>query len=151
MNTTSFTDETDSTGTSEPRSLRGRTVVLGMLAFGVLTVFAMWLYWEMYTRPFRPLQTAINAEFPGSSPRVVGGRHKSHKDGSPPLLRVIIGVDFDPETADEDVLQEYVERLRALAGQHLDLAPYELLEIHLIQRVPEEQTRRRKFEIPLKT
>lgn len=151
MNDTFFTDETDSSGPSGSRTLRGRTVVLGMLAFGVLMVFAMWLYWEMYTRPFRPLQNAINAEFPGSSPRVVGGRNKSHRDGSPPLLRIIIGVDFDPETADEQLLQKHVDRLRVLAGQHLDLAPYELLEIHLIQRVPEAETRRRKFEIPLST
>lgn len=151
MNDTSFTDETDSPETSDSRSLRGRTVVLGMLAFGVLMVFAMWLYWEMYTRPFRPLQNAINAEFPGSSPRVVGGRHKSHKEDSPPLLRIIIRVDFDPETADEQLLQQRVDRLRVLAGQHLDLTPYEMLEIHLIQRVPEEETRRRTFEVPLKT
>jgi hypothetical protein len=151
MNDTSSTNETVPPKTSDSRSLRGRTVVLGMLAFGVLMVFAMWLYWEMYTRPFRPLQTAINAEFPGSSPRVVGGRHKSHKEGSPPLLRVIIRVDFDPETAEDAVLQQYVERLRELAGQHLDLTPYEMLEIHLIQRVPEEETRRRTFEVPLST
>jgi hypothetical protein len=151
MNDTSFTNETAPPETSDSRSLHGRTVVLGMLAFGVLMVFAMWLYWEMYTRPFRPLQTAINAEFPGSSPRVVGGRHKSHKEGSRPLLRVIIRVDFDPETAEDAVLQQYVERLRELAGQHLDLTPYEMLEIHLIQRVPEEETRRRTFEVPLST
>jgi hypothetical protein len=144
---------TDTDHASEPefRSLRGRNVVLGMLAFGVLMVLALWLYWEMYTRPFRPLQAAINAEFPGSSPRVVGGRPKSHQDDSPTLLRIIIRVDFDPQTADEAVLQEHVDRLRALAGQHLDLSPYEVLEIHLIQRVPEEQTRQRKFEIPLTT
>jgi hypothetical protein len=148
-NDTSFDDQTDTAGPSGSRSLRGRTVVLGMLAFGVVMVFAMWLYWEMYTRPFRPLQNAIHAEFPGSSPRVVGGRHKSHKDGSLPLLRIVIRVDFDPETADEETLQQHVDRLHALAAQHLDLSPYEMLEVHLIQRVPEEETRRRTFAVPL--
>jgi hypothetical protein len=150
MSDTSATDQRSS-GPPEVHYVRGRHVVLGMLGFGVLMVFSLWLYWEMYTRPFRPLQTAINAEFPGSSPRVVGGRHKSHRDGSPPLLRIIIRVDFDPKTADEQVLQQHVNRLHALAEQHLDLSPYEVLEIHLIQRVPEQETRRRKFEVPLAT
>lgn len=148
MNDITATDEA-STGPSQFRTLRGRTVVLGMIGFGVLMVLTMWLYWEMYTRPFRPLQAAINAEFPGSSPRVIGGRHKSHKEGSPTLLRIVIRVDFDPETADEAVLQEHIDRLHDLAEQHLDLSPYEMLEIHLIHRVPEEETLRRKFEIPL--
>lgn len=133
----------------EFRTLGGRSVVLGMLGFGVLMVAAMWLYWEAYTRPFRPLQNAINAEYPGSSPRVIGGRHKSHKEGSPNLLRIVIYVDFDPETAEQSTLDEYVERLHTLAAEHLDLSGYDQLEIHLAQRLPEEKTRQRSFAIPL--
>lgn len=149
MNDIAAQPEPSPDAAGEFRSLRGRTVVLGMIGFGVVMVFSMWLYWEMYTRPFRPLQTAINAEFPGSSPRVVGGRHKSHREGSAPLLRIVVRVEFDPNTADEPVLQQYVDRLHALAREHLDLSQYEMLEIHLYQRVPEDETRRRKFEIPL--
>lgn len=149
MSSTETTPDTEFTNTSEFRSLRGRNVVLGMLAFGIIMVAALWLYWEMYTRPFRPLQNAINAEYPGSSPRVVGGTHKSHKDGSPNLLRIVIRVDFDPETADEATLQQHVTRLRQLAEEHFDLSPYEQLDIHLIQRVPEEETRQVSFTLPL--
>ena len=69
--------------------------------------------------------------------------------GSAPLLRIVVRVEFDPNTADEPVLQQYVDRLHALAREHLDLSQYEMLEIHLYQRVPEDETRRRKFEIPL--
>jgi hypothetical protein len=42
----------------------GRHVVIGMFLFGITMVAAMWLYWELYTRPFRALQNAIHAEFP---------------------------------------------------------------------------------------
>lgn len=139
----------DSSEAPEFRTLKGRRIVIGVLAFGVLMVAAMWLYWEMYTRPFRPLQEAIHATFPDSSPRVVGGQHKSHKGESPALLRIVVRVPFDPETAGEATIDGHVAKLHELARKHLDLAAYDLLEIHLIHRVPEEETRRVTVEIPL--
>jgi hypothetical protein len=105
-----------------------------MLGFGVVMVAALWLYWELHSRPFRPLQNAIAAEFPDSRPGVIGGRHKSHEAGNPQTLRIVIWVDFDPN-ADEARAIEYGGRLAALAAQHHDLSRYEVLEIRLIQRV----------------
>ena len=123
-------------------------VVLAMFAFGIAMTGALFAYWEAYTRPFRPLQSAINAEFPGSSPRVIGGEHKSHKHEHPPTLRIVLRVDFDPNTASEEQVEPYTSRLRALAAEHLDLSHYEQLEIHLVHRVPEAETQQRSFTYP---
>lgn len=67
-----------------------------LFVYAGLMVGTMYLYWELYTRPFRPLQEAINAQYPNSMPRVIGGKHKSHREGSKPTLRVVVTVDFDP-------------------------------------------------------
>jgi hypothetical protein len=124
-------------------------VVLGMLLFGVTMVAALWLYWEMYTRPFRPLQNAIHAEFPDSSPRVIGGKPKSHRADSVSTLRIICRVYFDPET-ETTQSEEMANRLAALASQHHDLTQYELLEIHLEQRVPEQASHHWSISKPVK-
>lgn len=105
-----------------------------MLGFGIVMVAALWLYWEMHTRPFRRLQNAIAAEFPDSRPGVIGGRHKSHKSGNPQTLRIVIWIDFDPH-ANEERAKEYGRRLAALAAQHHDLSSYDVLEVRLVQRV----------------
>ncbi|MFO1095670.1 MAG: hypothetical protein U0992_20550 [Planctomycetaceae bacterium] len=111
-----------------------------MLLFGLTMVAGLWLYWELYTRPFRELQTAINAEFPGSSPRAIGGREKSHRADSPATLRIIVRVEFDPN-ADAPKSEAMAERLVALAKAHHDVTQYDRVEVHLEQRVPEAATR----------
>jgi hypothetical protein len=118
----------------------GRHVVLGMLLFGVAMVAALWLYWELYTRPFRPLQNAINAEFPRSSPRAIGGKEKSHRSDSPATLRIIVRVDFDPN-ADTPRSESMADRLTALARAHHDITQYDQLDIHLEHNVPEHGVR----------
>ncbi len=130
------------------KTLSGRKVVLGMIAFGIVMTGTMWLYWEAYTRPFRPLQYAINEVYPGSSPRVIGGEHKSHKAEYPSTLRIVIRVDFDPREAPEAVTEPYTSRLLKLTAQHVDLSAYEQIEVHLVHRVPEAETEQRKFVFP---
>jgi hypothetical protein len=122
------------------RTVSGRKVVAAMFGFGILMVAALWAYWELYTRPFRPLQTAIAEEFPGSRPGITGGRHKSHKDGSPQTLRITIWVEFDP-TAETERAEEQARRLVALAESHHNLVDYEVLEFRLIQRVGDSDSR----------
>jgi hypothetical protein len=128
--------------------MSGRHVVFGMFGFALLMVGSLWLYWEMYTRPYRDLQNAIAAEFPGSSPRAVGGRHRSHESGSPLILRIIVWVNEDPN-ADEAASIEVAERLAALAREHHDVMQYDLLEIVLVQRVPEEESPRWTLTRPI--
>ena len=110
-----------------------------MFGFGIVMVGALWLFWESYTRPYRDLQYAIAAEFEDSSPRVIGGRKKGDEQ-NPETLRIVIRVDFDPNS-DEDLSMRHAVRLVELARQHQDLSNYEVLEVHLMQHVPEAASR----------
>lgn len=121
------------------RVLPGRPVVLVMAAFALLMVAAMFTYWELYTRPFRPLQAAIAAEFKGSSPRAIGGRHKSHRPDSPAILRIIVRIPWDPRDHEADA-RRMANALVDIARRTVPLEEYDRLEIHLMHRRPEQWT-----------
>ncbi|MBX3439842.1 MAG: hypothetical protein KF861_20300 [Planctomycetaceae bacterium] len=129
-------------------TINGRVVVAAMFAFGIVMTTALFVYWDLYTRPFRPLQAAINAAYPGSLPRVIGGEHKSHKHQNPATLRIVIRVDFNPLAADAHEVEPYTSRLLDLAAEHLDLSPYEQVEIHLVHRVPDGETQQQVYLFP---
>jgi hypothetical protein len=126
-----------------PRRVSGSGMVLGMLAFGICTTAGMWIYWTLHTGPFRPLQDAIAAAFPHSSPRVDGGQHKMHK-GTPKILRIVMRVEFDPvtQTARGD---EVVDSLEKIAGKYVDLPAYDELQVYLYQGVPEQEVRQQEY------
>jgi hypothetical protein len=140
-------DEIDFSSPGE-RHLSGRMVVLAMFAFGIATTGAMWVYWTLQTGPFRPLQDALAAALPGSSPRVEGGQHKMHK-GTPRVLRVTLRVDFDPQ-ADEARGERVLDRVQSIANRYVDLDRYDSLEVYLFHGIPEKELRQRKFERSLK-
>ncbi|MEW4488853.1 hypothetical protein AB1L42_12275 [Thalassoglobus sp. JC818] len=122
----------------------GRWTVVAMFGFAITMIAILFLYWELYTKPFRPLQYAIAAEFPDSSPKVIGGQHKSHKDISPVLLRIVVYVpegDFDP-TLDESKSEERSLNLVRLAFENHDVEQYEQIDVVLLQRVPEGARKR---------
>lgn len=127
-----------------PSSRSGKRTVLLMFGFGILMVSMLWLYWELYTRPFRPLQNAIAAAYPGCRPSVIGGRYKSHQPGSPNVLRIVLLLpeksDFDPQV-DREESQRRSKALARLAASHVALDTYDLMEIHLVLRPPEQQQR----------
>jgi len=152
MNAAHPSDETPGPSVRSPhpdeKTIPGHWVVVGMLLFGILMTASLALYWEMYTRPFRPAQEAIAAKFPGSQPRVVGGRYKSHKEGNPEVLRVVTRVDFDP-SADEDRSRERAATLYEIVSENVDLDVYKVLEIHLYQLLPEDELRKWSLKQPL--
>src|SRR5918994_583321 len=39
-----------------PRLVSGKLVVIGMFAFGLFLTGLLFAYWDLHTRPFRPLQ-----------------------------------------------------------------------------------------------
>jgi hypothetical protein len=121
------------------RALPGRKTVVVMVLFAAAMVGTLFLYWELYTRPFRPLQAAIAAEFPGSSPRAIGGKPKSHLEKSPSILRVIVRIAWDPR-ADEPRARAMANRLVEIAGLHLSISDYQRTEIVLMHRRPEQWT-----------
>ncbi len=136
-------DREQSKGTPRDDSKSGRRTVLAMFGFGAAMVLALWVYWEAYTRPFRPLQYAIAKAFPGSSPRVIGGRYKSHKPDAANTLRVVARVplaEFDL-SVETGLAEARALKLAELVLHTQDLADYRILEIRLIQRVPEQETR----------
>ena len=118
-------------------------MVIGMLAFGLATTAGMWAYWTLHTGPFRPLQDAIAAAFPHSSPRVEGGQHKMHK-GTPLVLRIVMRVDFDPVT-EKSHGEEVVDSVEKIASQHINLAAYDELDVFLFQGVPEQEVRQQEY------
>lgn len=157
--------EPEHTKPFRPWRRSGTWMVIIMFAFAFAMIGTMYLYWELHTRPFRPLQIAIGAKYPNSMPRVMGGQHKSHQPGSRVRLRIIIAVDFDPTedlprpaksptspgeqdriTLDDtmlvnDRLQQVYASLLSLANQYTDLTPYQDIEIFLEHRRPEKSSR----------
>jgi hypothetical protein len=130
------------TGVASPASgsavVSGKLVVIGMFAFGLLLTGLLFAYWDLHTRPFRPLQEAIAKSIPGSSPRVIGGKHKSHRPGSPNTLRIIVLVDYNPLDASNEARRDELARtILELARTHHDVTPYERIELHLEHRIPE--------------
>ncbi|TWT58167.1 hypothetical protein KOR42_15380 [Thalassoglobus neptunius] len=122
-----------------------------MFGFAFMMIAMLFLYWELYTKPFRSLQYAIAAEFPDSSPKVIGGQHKSHKDISPVLLRVVVYVpdkDFDPTTDDAKSEVRALDLVR-LAFENHDVDQYEQIDVVLLQKVPEGARKRWSIARPV--
>lgn len=129
-------DDPDEPPIAPPREISGKVVVIAVLVFSVLMTGSLFVYWELYTRPFRPLQDAIAARFPESNPRVIGGRHKSHQADSPLVLRIVLRTLLDPRD-NESAMRHQANELMALLQQHTQVSQYDLIEIHLMHRRPE--------------
>lgn len=119
----------------------GHYVVLGMIGVGLLSTLVIFMYWELHTRPFRPLTEAIGREWRYSLPKVEGGRHK----GGPLSLRIAMRVPFPPAADDPDS-QLVVNRATELAREHADLKSFERLQVHLLQLAPERLAEQYTFE-----
>jgi hypothetical protein len=137
----------DGAAAPRAREVSGRRVVVGMFVFGIFATSGLWAYWYLHTAPFRPLQLAIAENIPGSNPRVEGGQRKIHKE-TPRILRITIRVDFDPK-ADEARANKLGDQLLALARKHQDLTQYDLLEMYLFHRIPEQEIRERLIAVHL--
>ncbi len=141
----SQTQESDDRIEPETKTISGRAVVIGMFLFAMLMTGIMFVYWEYYTRPFRPLQKAIAARYEDSMPLVIGGRYKSHKPGSPMTLRIVVRVPVDPRD-DEQRMREQANDLVAIASEYVNMDQYERVEIFLAHRRPEQTTVRWSLE-----
>lgn len=108
-----------------------------MFGFGILMVSVLWVYFEYQTRPFRELTIALAEEFPESRPLVQGGQEHLADANEPMILRILVTVSFDP--TEDAAFKRAVEQIRAIAEEHHDLTEYDQLEVHLIQRIPEQE------------
>ena len=133
----------------QARGVPGHWVVAGMFAFGLLATGVLFAYWHYHTAPFQELQAALAEEFPGSRPRAEGGQRKQHK-ATPQILRIILKVDFHPEKETQKS-ERMADRVLKIAGEHHDLSPYDMAEIHLYWPEKEKQLHEHTVERPLKT
>ncbi len=131
------------TTSQRPHEIPGSWVILAMFLFGGCATGLIYLYWELHTRPFRPLTEVIGREFRHSLPKVEGGRNK----GKPMIIRVAITVPFKPVKGHEET-EAVVRRLVELSKAHADLNRFETLEIYLIQRAPEQVAVTAAFQFP---
>jgi hypothetical protein len=124
----------------------GRWVVIAMFVFGLSATGFLWTYSKLHYAPFVPLQRALVAEFSRKAmPRVEGGRHR----GGPMILRVVMTVDFDPNSELEGIperVRQMESRIIELARQHQDLSKYEDLEIYLVHRISDSELQRHEFK-----
>ncbi len=126
--------------------ITGPRLLVGMFLFAVLVTAGLWGYWELHTRPFRPLTNALADHYPGSAPRVEGGKHGLHR-ATPRVLRVVLRVSFDP-LQEEQKFQQQVQEVLQLAGQYQDLSGYQECHIHLFRQLPEQAAVLRTAKIP---
>jgi hypothetical protein len=138
--------EPDSPSSPNPKS--GRWTVIAMFGFGILMVGSLWILFEVQTKPFRPLTEALHAEFPSSRPLVQGGKENREKK-TPPILRVILTVPFDP-LLETEKFQQAINTVEKICQENHDLTPYEQLEVHLIKPIPEHEAITNKILVDLK-
>ncbi len=129
-----------------PRTVSGRWVVVSMFLLGLIGGMICVSYAIWRNAPFLELKKALAEEFPQSVPQVEGGRHK----GSPMTLRIVVNVDFHPgEEANAGLADAAIKRITALARQHQDLTPYEVLQIHLVKKRPQDTTSRKTVAVKI--
>ncbi|MEI8017804.1 MAG: hypothetical protein WCH39_06350 [Schlesneria sp.] len=123
------------------REVPGRYIVISLLCLGIAATALLFIYWDRQTKPFRPLREAIGREFRHSRPNVEGGRPKGR---GPWTLRVSMTVDFPP-AEDSPRANQIFDRVIEIAGQYQDLSKIDKVEVNLIQFVPQELAKTRKF------
>ena len=131
--------------TASPRRIKeisGKLVVIGMFLLGLTLTSLLFLYFELHTKPYRPLREAIGREFRHSRPNVEGGRVKGR---GATILRISLSVTFDP-FVEEQQAAERNQRLLEIAREYQDLRTFDKVQINQIQFIPESDAKRRTFE-----
>lgn len=112
-----------------------------MFFMGICATTFLYTYWTLHLMPFMPLQEAIVQEFPGSAPRVDGGRKKLHK-GTPNVLRIVLKSDVNPTSEkpeDLEFLKNLRERIAVLSKEKVPLPDLDEIELHVYKLVKEEE------------
>ncbi|MEJ7593591.1 MAG: hypothetical protein WKF77_18795 [Planctomycetaceae bacterium] len=141
--------------TSPPatRTISGRWLVIGMFAMGITATGLLYAYSTLHLGPFRSLQDAIVKEFPGSSPRVDGGK-KRMQLGTPTILRILMKSEVDPVSESEESVRQMMamrQRIAELALEKVTLPDLAIIELHVYKLVQEDQIRKRSYRLDLKS
>jgi hypothetical protein len=134
------------------RTISGRWLVVGMFVMGITLTSLLYAYSKLHLGPFRPLQDAIVNEFPGSAPRVDGGKKKPSKN-TPTILRILVKTEIDPLSKTDESEQQLIfmrKRIGELALEKAPLPDLSILEIHIYKLLKEDEIHKRSFRMDLK-
>jgi hypothetical protein len=140
------------TNSPNERAISGRWLVVGMFVMGITLTSLLYAYSRLHLGPFRPLQDAIVNEFPGSAPRVDGGKKKPSKN-TPTILRILVKTEIDPLSRSEESEQRLIlmrKRIGELALEKSPLPDLAILEIHIYKLLKEDEIHKRSFRMDLK-
>ncbi len=138
---------------SAPRTISGRGMVIGMFAMGITATGLLYAYSTLHLGPFRPLQEAIVKEFPGSSPRVDGGKKRMQLD-TPTILRILMKSEIDPLSESEESVRKILalrKRIAELALENVPLPDLAIIELHVYKLVQEDQILKRSYRLNIKS
>ncbi len=135
------------------RTISGRWLVIGMFAMGITLTGLLYAYSTLHLGPFRPLQDAIAQEFPGSAPRIDGGKKKPHKN-TPTILRILVKTEVDPLSEREESIQSLIchaETHRRIGSGKGATARSRILEMHVYKLLKEDEIHKRSYRLELET
>jgi len=139
--------------TPASRTISGRWMVIGMFAMGITATGLLYAYSTLHLGPFKPLQEAIVKEFPGSSPRVDGGKKRMQLD-TPTILRILMKSEIDPLSGSEESVHKMLalrKRIAELALENVPLPDLTIIELHVYKLVQEEQILKRSYRLDIKS
>lgn len=141
------------TATSASRTISGRWLVIGMFAMGITATGLLYAYSTLHLGPFKPLQEAIVKEFPGSSPRVDGGKKRMQLD-TPTILRILMKSEIDPWSESEESVRKMMavrKRIAELTSENVTLPDLAIIELHIYKLVQEDQILKRSYRLDLRS
>ena len=145
--------EPESTTSTTTRTSSGRWLVIGMFAMGITATGLLFAYSTLHLGPFKPLQEAIVREFPGSAPRVDGGKKRMQLD-TPTILRILMKTEIDPLSESEESVRAMMamrKRIAELAVEKVTLPDLAIIELHVYKLVQEDQILKRSYRLDLKS
>ena len=120
----------------------GTWLVVGMFAFGLLLTAGLYTYWTLYTAPFKSIMESLAAEYPGSAPRVDGGKPRMDRPGES-TLRIVMKSAFDPESSPE--AEPFANDVAHFVARNTDLSRFDAVEVHLFHGEPEDHVSQRSM------
>jgi hypothetical protein len=118
------------------RTLNGRWLVAGMIGFGLLLTGGLYAYWTLYTAPFQPIMQALEKKYPGSAPRVDGGKPRMDQPGES-ILRIVMKSPFDP--SDASLADSFALEVARYVARSSDVSHFDVIEVHLFRGEPERE------------
>lgn len=113
-----------------------------MIGFGLLLTAGMYAYWTLYTAPFKPIMESLAERYPGSAPRVDGGKRRLDLPGES-TLRIVMKSEFDPETSPQ--AESFASDVAQFVAETTDLRRFDAVEVHLFRGLPEDHVSQRSM------